>query len=107
MTATVDDLLQVFETIFDGDVEHSEPFAIRLLDNPGWWISFGRGWMPGLEQHLRMGQQRDGDRWLAIKVTDDGVDAYCGAGCLPWLMGELLEAIEKWRQARGAPPDPR
>lgn len=105
MTATVDDLLRVFETIFDGDVEHAEPFALRVLDNPGWWVSFGRGWMPGLERYLPIGQRRDGDRWLAIQITDDLINGYCGAGCLPSLMGELLEAIEKWRQAGGARPD--
>jgi hypothetical protein len=106
MTASVDDLLKVFETIFDGDVEHSEPFALEVLDNPGWSISFGRGWMPGLEPFLRLGQQRDGDIWYALEISDNLINGYCGAGCLHLLTGEFLDAIEKWRQAGGAPPDP-
>lgn len=106
MTARVDDLLEVFETIFDGDIEHSEPFVIKMLDNPGWWISFGRGWMPGLEEFLQIGQQRDGDSWYAIQLTDEVINGYCGAGCSHLLVSEFLQTIEKWRQAGGAPPDP-
>jgi hypothetical protein len=101
MTATVDDLLRVFETIFDGDVEHAEPFALRVLDNGSRLDGDGCR----VERYLPIGQRRDGDRWLAIQSTDDLINGYCGAGCLPSLMGELLEAIEKWRQAGGARPD--
>ncbi|MCB9617729.1 MAG: hypothetical protein H6721_22235 [Sandaracinus sp.] len=90
-------MLEVFEGIFDGDIEHSEPFHVAMIDNPGWHLSFGRGWMPGLEGQLKLGQHHDGERWWWVQVKGGLIHGYCGAGDLPLLCGHFLEAFLRCR----------